>query len=105
PVLVGLLRALVGLAGAAVMTVGAIAGIAGDRRGASVVWATGWALIAAGLAGAVVQVMSYVSSAPVSFVWFFFSSELWNTLQALLPTVIVLGLLWLRSSVRSGVAA
>ncbi len=105
PVLVGLLRALIGLAGAAVMTVGAIAGIAGDRRGASVVWATGWALIAVGLAGAMVQVMSYVSTAPVSFVWFFFTSELWNTLQALLPTAIVLGLLWLRSSVRSGVAA
>ncbi len=105
PVLVGLLRAVIALGGLALMTIGASAGLARDRRGVPMVWAAGWLLIVAGLAGAVLQVLSYLSNAPVSFVWFFLTTELWKTTQMLSLTVIVVLLLWLRSPVRGGAAA
>jgi hypothetical protein len=105
PVLVALLRALIGCAGAAVMMVGALAGLAGDRRGAPIVWGIGWLLVAAGAVGGLLQVLTYIPTASAGVIWFFLTSELWATTQALLPTLIVLLLLWLRSSARSPAAA
>jgi serine/threonine protein kinase len=101
PVLVALLRAFVGLAGAAVMTLGAVAGLTGDRRGAAIVWSAGWLLIAAGLIGAALQIVTYMPTASIGIIWFSLTTEIWTTTQALLPTAIILLLLWLRSSVRS----
>jgi len=85
--------------------VGALGGLMGDRRGTSVVWSVGCLLIAIGLAGGFLQVLTYIPTASAGIIWFSFTSEIWTTMQALLPTAIILLLLWLRTSVRNTAAA
>jgi serine/threonine protein kinase len=105
PVFVALLRALIGCAGSAVMVVGALAGLSGDRRGPTIVWGVGCLLIVAGVLGGLLQVLTYIPTASAGIIWFSLTSEIWTTMQALLPTAIILLLLWLRSSVRNTAAA
>jgi serine/threonine protein kinase len=105
PVFVALLRALIGCAGSAVMVVGALAGLSGDRRGTTIVWGVGCLLVVAGVLGGLLQVLTYIPTASAGIIWFSLTSEIWTTMQALLPTLIILVLLWLRSSVRNTAAA
>jgi serine/threonine protein kinase len=105
PVLVALLRALIGCAGAAAMIVAALAGLSGDRRGAEILWGIGWLLIGVGALGGLLQVLTYLPTASAGLIGFFLTSEIWATTQSLIPTAIILLLLWLRSSARSPAAA
>jgi hypothetical protein len=77
----------------------------GDRRGTTIVWGVGCLLIAAGIAGGVFQVLTYIPTASAGIIWFSLTSEMQGTLMALLPTAIILLLLWLRTSVRNTAAA
>jgi serine/threonine protein kinase len=105
PLLVGFVRAAVGCAGAGLMVIGALGGLMGDRRGTTIVWGVGCLLIVAGIAGGMVQVLTYIPTASAGIIWFSFTSEIWMTLQALVPTFVILLLLWLRTSVRNTAAA
>jgi serine/threonine protein kinase len=98
PVLVGFGRAAVGCIGAALMVVGALAGLMGDRRGTTVVWGVGILLIVAGIGGGLLQVLTYIPTASAGIIWFSLTSEIWTTMQSLLPTMVILLLLWLRTS-------
>ncbi len=96
PLLVGVLRAGIGCLGAVAMTVGALAGLTRDRRGVDVVWASGWLLIVAGFAGAALQILANMSQTAMSLLAFTITAEVMTVVQALVPTGLVLLLLWLR---------
>jgi serine/threonine protein kinase len=98
PLLVGVLRAGVGCLGAMAMTVGALAALSRDRRGVDVVWASGWLLIVAGFTGAGLQILANMSQTSMSLLAFTVMAEVTTAVQALLPTGLVLLLLWLRRS-------
>jgi hypothetical protein len=104
PVFVGFVRAAIGCVGAGLMVIGALGGLMGDRRGTTIVWGVGCLLIAAGIAGGVFQVLTYIPTASAGIIWFSLTSEMQGTLMALLPTAIILLLLWLRTSVRTSTA-
>jgi serine/threonine protein kinase len=105
PLLVGLVRAMIGCAGAGLMVAGALAGLMGDRRGTTIVWGVGCLLVIAGIGGGLLQVLTYIPTASAGIIWFSLTNEIWTTLQALLPTIVILLLLWLRTSVRGTAAA
>jgi hypothetical protein len=50
-------------------------------------------------------VLTYIPTASAGIIWFSLTSEMQGTLMALLPTAIILLLLWLRTSVRNTAAA
>ena len=83
PLLVGVVRAGVGCAGAVAMTIGALAGLSRDRRGVAVTWASGWLLIVAGFAGAGAQIMANMSQTAMSLLAFTITAELTTAVQAL----------------------
>jgi serine/threonine protein kinase len=98
PLLVGVVRAGVVCLGAAAMTLGALAGLGRDRRGVDVVWAAGWLLVVAGLAGAGLQIVANMTQTAMGLLAFTVASELRTALQALVPAGLVLMMLWIRRS-------
>jgi serine/threonine protein kinase len=96
--LVGGARAAAGCLGAGLMALGGIAGLAGDRRGVSIAWTAGWFLILFGAAGSVLQLLTYLPYLAFSLIGVFAIQEFTTLAQSLLPTGVVLLLLWLRPS-------
>jgi hypothetical protein len=93
---VAALRALAAVMCAAVMTMSAAGGLAGDARGSIVVWASGWTAIAFGLAGMALQLLTYLPHTALAYMGVAFAGELRlvATAFAPVPIIVVLLLLW-----------
>lgn len=93
-----ILRLLAGFAGAATFAVGGAAGLTGDRRGASTVWAAGWFLLASNAAGAALQLIAQLMTTELAYMPMAFWGELDVFMKGQAATVLVLGALWMRAT-------
>jgi serine/threonine protein kinase len=99
-----ILRLLAGFVGAASFAIGGGAALTGDRRGASTVWAAGWFLLAANVAGATLQLATRLMTTELAYMSIEIRGEIDIFMRGQAATVLVLAGLWLRSTRQSSSA-
>jgi hypothetical protein len=99
------LRVFAGLVCCAAMTIGGAAGLAGDTRGATVMWAAICGLCAASIVGVTLQTVMQLPQTGLAYLPAAVSGEIGILMRVLALPLLSLALLWLRVSPPRGGSA
>ena len=94
------LRVAAGLTLSAAMAVGGAAGLAGDTRGAPVLWSAIWGLLIVGFAGIGVQLVLQLPQTGFAYLAAAIAGEIGVFLRVMVLPLVALALLWLRAPER-----
>jgi serine/threonine protein kinase len=94
------LRVAAGMTLSAAMAVGGAAGLAGDTRGAPVLWSAIWGLLIAGLAGIGVQLVMQLPQTGFAYLAPAIAGEIAVFVRVMALPLLALALLWLRAPER-----